>query len=277
MKFSRIKIIKKPKSEASERIINKISSSIESFKPTIVEHYPNLTLKNNPEELIITVGGDGTFISILRNMENPGKAPINICGINAGKVGILCSFDEDDLEIFNDLMETKSFPFRTRKRYLATIDGSMHPWERYFVNETTVSTAKIARLYRVSVKYGNVVVEDFLADGVIISSPFGSTAYNLSAGGSIVHHELEAFSITPICPHNLTHRSLVLPDYREIEIISHGNQEGLVTLDGQETREIRHDERVKIKPTDERIYILRNPKEKYIERMKEKLQRLGRV
>jgi NAD+ kinase len=183
--------------------------------------------------LLITFGGDGTLLSLARHA--PDHVPI--LGVNMGTLGFLTEIAVEDFPATIDRVLGGDYTSERRVTFDVTVRGPQHNGTRKYrvLNDATINKSALARIVEMEVKVSGALVSNFRADGLIVSTPTGSTAYNLSAGGPIVYPTMGAMLITPICPHMLTNRPIVLPDDVDVEIaIATQRQEIFLTLDGQE-------------------------------------------
>lgn len=188
-------------------------------------------------DLVVVLGGDGTLLSVARTLA--GKVPI--LGVNLGNLGFLTELSRG--ELYPALVQVLAGRFRTETRSLLDIDlhrqsGSVGAAEglRYRVlNDAVITKSALARIIELTLRVDGHLVARFRADGLIISTPTGSTAYNLSAGGPILSPLLGVAVLTPICPHALSLRPIVVPDSGAIEVtLETPREEVYLTLDGQE-------------------------------------------
>ena len=165
-------------------------------------------------DLIITLGGDGTLIGFSRFLATPA---IPIFGVNLGHLGFITEFTKK--EFFEDLDNyfKNKFGSYTVSLFSATVyRNNKKIFSELFFNDAVVSKPDISRLVSLDVKVNDEHVYDLQADGIIVSSPYGSTAYSLAAGGPIIHPTVKNMLLTPICPHSLTHRPMCIPDHSQI-------------------------------------------------------------
>ena len=183
-------------------------------------------------DLVFVLGGDGTLLSVARDA--PSSTPI--LGINMGAMGFLSGLGrEEALERLDEVLAGK-FREDRRRRLDVTIPTGPHRGTYRVLNDAVLNKEALARISTFSVTIGGRPITRFRADGVIVATPTGSTAYNLSAGGPILDPALDAVVVTPICPHTLTQRPLVLPASTKIGlvVVEEGHREGVhLTLDGQ--------------------------------------------
>jgi NAD+ kinase len=195
-------------------------------------------------DIIIVFGGDGTLLGVARLVGDKG---VPILGINLGGLGFITELGHDEMAenidvIFNDdccyeerIMLVADI-FRGRKRI-----GSFNA-----LNDVVMNKSALARMFEVDIRIGEQYVTTFRLDGLIICTPTGSTAHSLSAGGPILYPTLESFLMTPICPHTLTSRPIVLPDSFVLDAYIKDGDDLYLTLDGQEGFPIKVRDRVRI-------------------------------
>ena len=182
----------------------------------------NLKYINNTE-FVFVIGGDGTILKAARFF---AAYKIPVFGINLGRLGFLSQSSKEELEnAVNKILENK---FITEQRIM--LKSTNHT----ALNDFVVKGSDCGRTSKFSLKINGKFVCDYLADGIIISTPTGSTAYGLSAGGPVLTPSLNAFVIVPICPHTLTARPIVVPDTEKITIYTDTKSKYLVSVDGQE-------------------------------------------
>ena len=182
-------------------------------------------------EMMLSIGGDGTLLSTIRVV---GKAQVPILGIHMGGLGFLAEVTMADT--FKALEEVLAGKYNLEDRMVLAVDlqhkGKLETY--YAVNDVVVDRGSSPRLLMAQVEISGRRLNDYVADGLIVATPTGSTAYSLSAGGPIVVPALEALTVTPICPHSLSARSIVVPSSDKIVIRFEEEQEGIrLMLDGQ--------------------------------------------
>jgi NAD+ kinase len=188
----------------------------------------------NEVDLIVVMGGDGTFLSVARMMED---RTVPLLGINLGSLGFLTEFPF--ARTLSALERVLSGDYRYEDRIMldVTISREGRQVAAYTVlNDLVINRGALARMVEVQVLVDGTLVNTYTADGLIVSTPTGSTAYNLAANGPIVHPSLNAVIISPICPHTLSNRPIVIPDNAAIELsLLAGDManEAVATLDGQ--------------------------------------------
>jgi NAD+ kinase len=223
-------------------------------------------------DLVIVVGGDGTLLSIARSA--PTSTPV--LGINVGVLGFLAGLSRAEALSRIDEVLAGGFREERRLRLSVAVTGGSRPARFQALNDAVLNKEALARISTFRVELDARKVVEFRADGVIVSTPTGSTAYNLSAGGPILHPQLPAVVITPICPHTLSQRPLVVPAETVIglRILDPPKSSGGVylTLDGQEGLPIRPEFSVEIRPASSPVTLLRPPEADHFRNLAEKLK-----
>jgi NAD+ kinase len=183
-------------------------------------------------DIIIVLGGDGTMLSVCRLVGDKG---IPILGVNIGGLGFLTKLHRDEIYDVLEKVLTEECPFEERMMLTANVYRRNECITEYVVmNDIVVNKGALARIIDLETYINHDYVTTFKADGLIVSTPTGSTAYALSAGGPILYPTLNSIVLAPICPHMLTNRPIVLPDDAVIEIILRSQTEDVfLTLDGQ--------------------------------------------
>jgi NAD+ kinase len=194
-----------------------------------------ITASHMPEmdaDLVVVLGGDGTMISTSRLV---GDRDVLVLGINYGSLGYLTDFRIE--EMFPAIEAILAGEYEIDRR--VTLRTELHREGKSIaggrvLNDVVVNKAALARIIEMDVRFNGLFVSSFRADGLIVATPTGSTAYNLSAGGPIVYPSMEAVIVTPICPFTLTNRPIVVPDDGELELVLRNENEGVIlSLDGQ--------------------------------------------
>jgi NAD+ kinase len=221
-------------------------------------------------DLLITFGGDGTLLSIARHA--PEHVPV--IGVNMGTLGFLTEIRLDEFpEVLERVLEGK-YSAERRITLDVFVRGSMGERNYRVLNDAVLNKGALARIVEMWVRVGEQFVSSFRADGMIVSTPMGSTAYNLSAGGPILYPTVDAIVLTPICPHMLTNRPIVLPDSVEIEIgiDSKTQPEIFLTLDGQEGLPLEENDRVMVRKSRHAVAFVQSPNKNYFEVLRNKLK-----
>lgn len=222
-------------------------------------------------DVILVLGGDGTFLTVAKLVD---KRPVPLLGINFGRLGFLTEISIGEIEeSVKKLLEGK---FRQENRAVIrvkVIRKSGHISIYRCVNEVVIKRDTLARIIEVELKADDAYVTTFRGDGVIVATPTGSTAYSLSAGGPITIPTLNVMLLTPICPHTLTLRPLVVPG--EVCLTARLKTESetvMVIFDGQEGIELREGDVIEITRSPYDLLILRDPEKSYYQTLREKLK-----
>jgi len=211
-------------------------------------------------DFLVSLGGDGTLISLARRSYEYNKP---ILGINAGKLGFLTDVNPDNLDEFlHDFIKGK---YRVDERMVIEVEYNGN--YLYAFNDVVISKDLISSMVHINVDTNESFLNSYYGDGLIISTPTGSTAYNLSAGGPVVYPLTEGFVLTPICPHSLTQRPLILPSKFEIVIEAEENTVKLI-IDGQEIYDMK---KIKIKKAKKPAKLIHRLERNYFEVLREKL------
>lgn len=220
-------------------------------------------------QAVIAVGGDGTFIKAAKTATDYDK-PI-IC-VNAGKLAYLACIESDETDLLENVVNGD---YITEKRMMldATIidsDGKT-VYHSGCVNDAVVSRSGIIRIMNIDVFCNGAPLIDYLADGVIVSTPTGSTAYSLSAGGPVVEPCVESILLTPVCPHSMFSRSLLLGGNSELELIHDNSGEAILSCDGQSAVVIPPNARVSIKRSDKYASFIKIKSDTFIDIFNKKI------
>lgn len=222
-------------------------------------------------DLIVVLGGDGTMIATARMI---GDVDTLVLGINYGSLGYLTEFRIEEMYPALDAILAGEYDI-DRRQMLDTEQwraGGCVARGRV-LNDVVINKAAIARIIEIEVKLDGLFVNSFRADGLIVATPTGSTAYNLSAGGPIVYPSMNAVVLTPICPFTLTNRPIVVPDTAEIELKLEDQNEGVVlTFDGQRGFPMEAGDRVVIKKSKTTFNLVQPANRNYFDVLRDKLK-----
>ncbi|HEX6159032.1 MAG TPA: NAD(+)/NADH kinase [Thermoanaerobaculia bacterium] len=223
-------------------------------------------------ELLITFGGDGTLLSVARHA--PEHVPI--VGVNMGTLGFLTEIRVEEFPQVLELALDGMYEVEPRVTFTVSVAGPGRDGSKRYrvLNDCAINKSAVARIIEMKVSVAGLFVSTFRGDGLIVATPTGSTAYNLSAGGPIIYPTMNAVVITPICPHMLTNRPLVLPDELDIEIglNTPDSKDIFLTLDGQEGFEISDRDRVCVRKSEERVLLVQSPDKNYFDVLRNKLK-----
>jgi NAD+ kinase len=232
--------------------------------------YPRQAIPSKVD-VIIVFGGDGTLLSVARLVENKG---VPILGVNLGGLGFITEVARD--EINKDVIDRIfSGKFNFEERIMLSSDvyrKDKKIAQHTALNDVVINKSALARMVEFDVYINNQYVTAFRADGLIVSTPTGSTAHSLSAGGPILYPTLESFVMTPICPHTLTNRPLVVPDKFILEVSIKSGKDVYLTLDGQVGVPLRAKDKVRIRKADFKTRFLLLHKRDYFRILRTKLR-----
>ncbi len=245
-----------------------IAQTGEPVSAADINHDNSLSLD---ADLIVVLGGDGTMISTARLV---GDADVLVLGINYGSLGYLTDFRFE--EMFPALESIMAGAYQIDPRVMLKVEhwrsGEMLVSGRV-LNDVVINKAAIARIINIEVKLNELFVNTFRADGLIVSTPTGSTAYNLSAGGPIIYPSMNAVVLTPICPFTLTNRPIVVPDTAQIELTLDNENEGVVlSLDGQTSYPMMAGDRIRIRKSGTTFNIVQPANRNYFDVLRDKLK-----
>ena len=222
-------------------------------------------------EMIIVLGGDGTLLSVARQVWNKN---IPILGVNLGGLGFLTEITLDELYRVLERVIQDDFEINEREVLnAAVIRRGERIAEFTVLNDAVINKGALARIIDLETTINGEYLSTFRSDGLIISTPTGSTAYNLSAGGPIVYPSLHTIIITPICPHTLTIRPIIIPDDVKIRAtLKSRSEEVLLTLDGQQGFTLEFEDVLEVGKAEGRILLIKSPYRHYFQLLREKLK-----
>lgn len=223
---------------------------------------------------LFVLGGDGTFLSAVRWI---GEAPIPVLGVKFGQVGFLAEIAADDLFSAAEAVLRRDFAIQERMRLAVSVlkNGDRRSHE-IVLNDVVVTKGTLARLAHVEVFIDDHYLTTFRADGLIVATPTGSTAYSLAAGGPVIHPAVPGIIITPICPFTLTNRPLVIPDNAAIRMsLEKLSSNMILTFDGQAGMEINHGDQIRIRKSPHPVHMIKIPGSAYFDILKAKLSWSG--
>jgi NAD+ kinase len=222
-------------------------------------------------DLILVLGGDGTMIATARMV---GDQEVPVLGINYGGLGYLAEFRIE--ELYTALESILSGNYRLERRVMLAVElkrGDAPPQINRVLNDVVINKSALARIIEIEAYFNRQFVNAFRADGLIVSTPTGSTAYNLSAGGPVIFPSMNAVVITPICPFTLSNRPIVVPDDAEIELLlKTDNEEVALTLDGQVGFPLKVEDRVAIRKSRTTFNLIQPMNRNYFDVLRDKLR-----
>ncbi|MBC7927220.1 MAG: NAD(+)/NADH kinase [Bryobacteraceae bacterium] len=221
-------------------------------------------------QMVIVLGGDGTLLSAARAVAG---REIPLFAVNLGTLGFLTAITAD--ELFPELERAFRGEHRVAQRRMLHCEL----WRNHeriatyeALNDVVLTKSSLARMIDVEIHVASHLVARYRADGLIVATPTGSTAYSLSAGGPIVFPTVSALCITPICPHMLTYRPVIVPDDMEVRLVSFAESESAwITLDGQVGSPLERGDTITCRRSDQYVYLVRPPKMMFFDVLREKL------
>jgi NAD+ kinase len=222
-------------------------------------------------DLMLVLGGDGTMIATARMV---GDAEVPVMGVNYGGLGYLAEFPLE--ELFPALEEVLAGKYHIQQRVMLSVElwrGDELVTRNRVLNDVVVNKSALARIIEIEAYLDQQFVNLFRADGLIVATPTGSTAYNLSAGGPIIFPSMNAVVITPICPFTLSNRPIVVPDDSMIEVrLMTKNEEVALTLDGQVGFPLEAGDRALIRKSKTAFSLVQPPSRNYFDVLRNKLK-----
>jgi NAD+ kinase len=226
-------------------------------------------------DLVIVMGGDGTLLSMATRTALAGR-DTPILGVNFGSLGFLTETRIDELYAVLESVLNGEASFDERAMLAADAYRAREHFDsRIVLNDVVFTKAALSRIIELSVSVGSGLVTKVKADGLIVATATGSTAYNLAAGGPIVHPRSDTIILTPIAPHTLTNRPIVIPGSDVIEIrpqIVTGVEDIYVTYDGQAGYPLQQDDVVRVRKSERTLRLIKAPTRSYFELLREKLK-----
>jgi len=284
MKFNTIGVITKPQAESARETLQSLFDFLANKNCTVFidEHIPDsinthqfekLDRKEIGErcDLAIVVGGDGTILNAVRSLS---QADVPLLGINVGRLGFLADISPDNLE--DSLNEILAGSYHEEQRFLLEMQvyrDNKLIFEGDAFNDVVVHIRDVARMIEFETRINDEFVNHQRADGIVVSTPTGSTAYALSAGGPILHATLDAITLVPISPHTLSSRPLVVNDEAQIDILICNTKEGIAqaTCDGHMSTDVHVGDHIKVKRKAKKITLLHPANHNYFEILRAKL------
>jgi len=279
--MKKIGIICKPERKEPQEILLQLlpflrQKGCESFvdaETAAALNIPGFSRKEIPDlvDVVLVLGGDGTMLNVSRLVAEKG---IPILGINLGSLGFITEVPRDEIFDVVDKMLSGGCAIEERLMLSAAILRNGERISEYTVlNDVVINKGALARIIDLETNINSSYITTFKADGLIISTPTGSTAYSLSAGGPILYPTLGSIVLTPICSHTLTNRPIVLPDDFKIEIIIKSLSEDVfLTLDGQVGFSLRIGDVIEVNKADYKVKLLVPAKRDYFKVLRTKLK-----
>jgi len=222
-------------------------------------------------DLIIVLGGDGTLLATARVLN---RKPVPLLAVNLGGLGFLTVITRD--ELYSILERVLAGDFRTERRVQieAEVMRAGEVISSFLaLNDVVLNKGAIARVLDFDVRVDGQFISSYKADGLIVSTPTGSTAYSLAAGGPVIAPSVEAFIVTPICAHTLSNRPIVLPDSAQIEVkVKSYGESVYLTVDGQVGVALRSEDAVHMRRASSVVELIQSPQKNYFEILRQKLK-----
>ena len=222
-------------------------------------------------DLLVVLGGDGTLLSVARGV---GAAETPILAVNLGGLGFMMTTGPDKIVAALERVVRGEFDVMDRSVLSAEIIRGGKPLARFdALNDVVINKAAVARLIQLDACVDDDFVCSYRADGLIISTPTGSTAYSLSAGGPVIYPSVAAICLTPICPHTLTNRPVVLPDTSTVEVVVRsGDAQAYLTIDGQTGLELKRLDRIRVRLASHGVRIIQPTQMPFFEVLRNKMK-----
>jgi len=222
-------------------------------------------------DLVVVLGGDGTLLAVARHS---GSRGVPVLGVNLGGLGFLTAIRPE--EVFEELERVLAGRFKCERRSMlaaAVIRGGRTIRRFQALNDVVINKGALARILDLETAVDGVPLCTYKADGLILGTPTGSTAYSLSAGGAIVAPTVGVILVSPICPHTLTQRPIVLPDRARVEVtVRSPDEEIIFTVDGQEGMKLASGDTIQVRRARNQVSLVRSPTHSFFELLRTKLR-----
>ncbi len=219
-------------------------------------------------DLSFSIGGDGTFIQNVKYVRASG---VPVMGINTGRLGFLANISKDDIQNTMDLIQRKEFVHQKRSLIRVETERNIFGEDNIALNELTLQKKDTSSMITVHTSLEGKYLNSYWADGLIVATPSGSTAYSLSCGGPIVTPGCQVHILTPIAPHNLNVRPMVVPDHMPIKLSIEGrNRNHLITIDGI-SKNIRQEEEVTVRKAEFMINVIKFEENNFLDTIRNKM------
>ncbi len=219
-------------------------------------------------DILVSIGGDGTLISVIRRTFLHNKP---VLGINMGNLGFLTDIQKDEVSIFLEKLVNGNYRIDRRMLLEVTLNYSNGEKKRSFaLNDAVITRNNISKMVHIKALIDKEPFNTYYGDGLIISTPTGSTAYNISSGGPVVYPFSKILIITPICPHSLTQRPLVLPAEFQINLEVADGEDAVIVLDGQDVLEFNPGDIASFRLADINALLIHRKERNYFKILREK-------
>jgi NAD+ kinase len=220
-------------------------------------------------DLLIVLGGDGTLLSLA---PFAGARRVPVLGINMGRLGFLTATAADEAHVTVEAVLRGDYEVDTRLMLRAVVvRGGRRVSAHQVLNDVVINKSVLARMIELETHVDGRYLCTYKGDGLILATPTGSTAYSLSAGGPIVEPAVAVMVLSPICPHTLTQRPMVLDDRATVDVVLHADEDVSVTLDGREGVNLRNGDVVRVKRAPNRLALVRPSGRTYYDVLRSKL------
>lgn len=280
--MKKIGIVVKPDHPQAKKVVRDLMSWIEqkgkevvleADTASVVGQSSRYTRSQLPSlvDMIIVLGGDGTLLGVARVI---GECPVPLLGVNLGGLGFLTEIPLEELYPSLGKIFQEQFVINERLMLSAFVQrGGTIQAQSHVLNDVVIGKGTLPRMVRLSVHIDDQNVISLRGDGLIIASPTGSTAYSLSSGGPILYPNLEAMLLTPISPHTLTNRPIVIPANSVVEVTVLTKEEGaVVNFDGQAGCSVTEGDAVVVRGSTHKIRLIQSPAKNYYEVLRKKLK-----
>ncbi|MEM7476102.1 MAG: NAD(+)/NADH kinase [Planctomycetota bacterium] len=252
-----------------------VETHIETATAGVAERGGGLTVAElaGVSDLILALGGDGTILQVVHEL---GRLAIPIAGINTGRLGFLTCARFEEIEQVVDALSAGNYNLSHRCLLRVSIEAESRSSALFALNEAAMNRSEVSTTITLQAKIDGELFSNYSGDGLIVATPTGSTAYSFSAGGAIVEPSADVFLLTPICPHALANRSMVVPDSAELEIAPLKEEHNVaLTVDGRFIQEIPQGASVKVSKAPFRQPLVMLPEQTFSGILREKLRWQG--
>lgn len=272
-------IVYRPDSPAALKFSSEVTEWLRKKSLTVFSH-PEQKISNVPKlksnqitkmDLAVALGGDGTYLQAVQLL---GQHNAPILGANMGSLGFLTDIRKEDIFLALDLTLKNQMELRPRSMIDVKIKrGEKIIHESRALNDAVIERGPFSQLINLAIYSQNHLVNEMKADGLVISTPTGSTAYNLAAGGPILHPDVHSVVVTPICPHSLTNRPIIFPDNQTLTFkLLNKKQRAFLAVDGRNANDLRANDEVIITRSKCDRLMIKKPSVNYFDLLREKLK-----
>ncbi|OIO57043.1 MAG: NAD(+) kinase [Alphaproteobacteria bacterium CG_4_10_14_0_2_um_filter_63_37] len=286
MPFQRIGIMAKDEPEQTRPVLNNLVRWLRSeANRTVLLEDRHVDLLDDPgqveamspgeiarqADLLIVLGGDGTLIAASRVIGETREVPV--IGVNLGRLGFLTEVTIAEMIPTLEQVVLGAYAMERRMMMSVEVIREGHLVAKFLVlNDVVVHKGELARMIELEVAVEGHFAYRLRADGLIVASPTGSTAYALSTGGPILHPTVEAMVLAPVCPHTLTNRPIVVPAGLVTMTVNPSRESVLITVDGQRGMALKTGDQIQVRPSPHRFLLLHDPSRNYFDILRQKLR-----